>query len=86
MTFNIDNSNPEKTAINFTTIAISTKPLVQFLQIVTLSIPEDEQDKLYRKVWFRTTVNICKLAQLQSNFLVKAFMSSFANPTTSEFR
>jgi hypothetical protein len=86
ITVGIDNSNPELTAINFTIIPISMKPLTNLIQIVTLTMPEDEQDKLYRKVLFRTTINVCRLGQIQSNFLVKAFMESTAKSVVSGFR
>jgi hypothetical protein len=75
--FNLDNSNREKTAINFTEIATSNKTAVKALLLVTISIPEDENDSVYRKIIFKNSFDLCRFAKIQSTFIARSIMENF---------
>jgi hypothetical protein len=62
------------------------KQAVKLRQFFTLSIAEDKYDKQFRKVMFSTTVDLCRLGEVQSNFLLRAYMASFKNASELDYR
>jgi hypothetical protein len=83
---NLDNSYSEKTLINWTLIANSKKPALKMIQLITVSIPEDSNEREYRRVLLKTMVDLCRLSSVQSTFFAKAFMENFSESANWEFR
>jgi hypothetical protein len=81
---NLDNSDSERTLFNFSLITSIEKTFVKMTQLVTISIAEDEKDMEYRRTLLKTTIDICRLGQIQSTYFAKAFMANFGASSDHE--
>lgn len=81
-----DNTDPEKTVFNVTQISIVNKTAVKVLQIVTISIPEDENDREYRKIIFKSSFDVCKFADIQSTYVARALLGNFQESADFEIK
>lgn len=86
VTMNLDNSEWNQTSVNWTANLVSDKMTTKFLQLVTVSIAEDSNDREYRRVLLKTTIDLCRLAQVQSTFFAKAFMENFLSASNYQLR
>jgi hypothetical protein len=73
----LDNSDSERTIFNFSLTDTTGKTFVKMTQLVTISIPDDDKDMEYRRTLLKTTIDICRLGQIQSTYFAKAFMANF---------
>jgi hypothetical protein len=86
VTVTLDNTDSKNTFINYTLDTFASKSFVKVVQLVTISIPEDENDREYRRVMLKTTVDLCRLGQIQSTYYAKAYMANFANTSNFEYK
>lgn len=52
---------------------------------IILSTPESKDDKEYSHILMTTTIDLCKIATVQTNMLVRAFMQSYLRTSKNHF-
>jgi Protein of unknown function (DUF1091) len=85
-TVTIANSN-DKQAIVYNQDLIFQKRVELIRARLKLSMPEQDDQRDYKKTLFFSTVNFCKVINgVWTNYLIKAFMENFASSASENFR
>jgi hypothetical protein len=71
-----------------TWIAESTKnkSAIKLIQLITISIPDDPNDEEYSRILLKTTINMCRMSQVQTNFFARAIMENFEASSNFEYK
>lgn len=80
----LDNSDENKTLINFDAIFTTNKSCDKLTQMVTISLPENANDLIYRRTIFKTRINVCRMAIVQSRYFIRVFMENCSKVSNYE--